>query len=330
MFDLRQVVHFIEVAQTGSLTQTALQLDVSHSVLSREIQDLELQLGQRLFHRTGRGMKLTEFGRQLLPRAQRLMLEVSRLSDEASTLHGCLRGAVTIALPGSVTALIAAPLIALVRARFPDVYLRFVDAVSGAIEELLASGRIDIGLFYTGQADAQRGDVRLTISRLFLIGPRRDALTAKPSVTLAQVAKCDLILPSRPGGVRAIVEDAASKMGLRLRIPCEIDSLLALKEVVRAGVGYTVCSMDAVASDVRAGQLQAAPICEPELTRTLVINLASKQSLTIAARAVAELIPSATQPLIDVGHWLPRASADHTRPPKRSIPRGDRESQASI
>jgi DNA-binding transcriptional LysR family regulator len=319
MLDLRQVAHFIDIAETGSLTQAALQLDVSHSILSREIQDLEIQLGHRLFHRTGRGMKLTEFGRQILPRAQRLMVEASRLCDEASTLHGRLTGSVSIGLPGSVTALIAGSLIALTRRKYPGVYLRFVDAVSGAIEELLASGRVDIGLFYTGQADAERDDVRLTISRLYLIGPRHDRLTAKPRVTLADVSKCDLILPSRPGGVRTIVDGAASKIGLRLRITCEIDSVLALKEVVSAGGGYTVCSLDAVASDVRAGRLQAAPICEPDLTRTLAMNLAAKQSLTIAARAVADLIPQALAPLIEVGHWLPQSSS----------PRGIRETNGS-
>ena len=179
-----------------------------------------------------------------------------------------------------------------------------------AIEELLASGRIDIGLFYTGAVDIHRGDIPLTVSHLYLIGPHGDTLTAEESVTLAEVTQCDLILPSRPGGVRAIVENASSKIGLRLRIPCEIDSLLALKEVVSTGVGHTVCSFDAVAADVRAGRLQVALIREPELTRTLVMNLMAKHALTIAARAVAELVPSATQALINEGHWQPIKSSD--------------------
>src|SRR5579862_1979886 len=264
MLDLRQVAHFIGVAQTGSLTKTALQLDVSHSILSREIQDLETELGHRLFHRTGRGMKLTEFGRQLLPRAQCLIVEASRLRDEASTLRGKLSGAVSIGLPGSVTALIAGSLLALTRSRYPDLFLRFVDAVSGAIEELLASGRIDIGLFYTRAADRHRGDRPLTVSRLYLIGPIGDSVTARSSVALAEVAKCSLILPSRPGGVRAIVDDAASALGYHLRIPCEIDSLLAVKQVIAAGGGYTVSSMEAIAGDVQAGLLQAAPIRDPK------------------------------------------------------------------
>lgn len=303
MLNLRQVAHFIDVVETGSLTKTALQLEVSHSILSREIQDFEMELGGRLFHRTGRGMKLTDFGRQLLPRAQRLILEASRFSDEASTLLGRLTGDVSIGLPGSVTALIAGPLIDASRRKYPDLFVRFVDCVSGGVEELLASGRIDIGLFYTRKPDLRRGDVPLTVSDLYLIGPANDDVTANSSVTLAQVTQCPLLLPCRPGGVREIVEEACSHMGLHLSVPCEIDSLLALKEVVATGVGYTVCSYDAVADDVRAGRLQAALIRDPRITRTLVMTMAAKNSLTIAARAVADLIPAATQRLIQDGHW---------------------------
>ena len=275
---------------------------------SRAIQELEAELGHQLFHRTGRGLKLTDFGRQLFPRAQRLVAEARRFSDEASTLQGSLKGSVSIGLPGSVTALIAGPLMSACQLKYPDLFIRFIDGVSGGIEELLATGRIDIGLFYTSKVDARRGDIPLTVSDLYLIGPANDYITAKRSVSLAEVVKCPLLLPSRRGGIRTIVEENATKVGMRPRVVCEIDSLLTLVEVISTGFGYTVCSLDAVSRDINSGRVQAAIIRDPPITRTLVMVLATKNVLTAAARAVAELIPNALVRLIEEGRQRPLMS----------------------
>ncbi|PWT83413.1 MAG: hypothetical protein C5B58_06595 [Acidobacteria bacterium] len=308
---IKFVEHFVDVAETGSLTRSSMQLEVPRSMLSREIQGLEAELGYQLFHRTGRGLKMTEFGRQLFPRAQRLVMEARRFSDEASTLRGRLSGSVSIGLPGSVTALIAGPLMSVCRENYPDVFIRFIDGVSGGIEELLATGRIDIGLFYTSRVDTRRGDMPLTVSDLYLIGPANDSIAAKGSVSLAEVVKCPLLLPSRRGGIRSIVEEGAIKIGMRPNVVCEIDSLLTLVEVISTGFGYTVCSLEAVSRDIRTGRVQAAIIRDPQMTRTLVMVLAAKNVLTAAARAVADLIPDALVRLIDEGSHRPLIPAGH-------------------
>jgi len=307
---IRAVEHFIDVVETGSLTRSSLQLEIPRSILSREIQELESELGRKLFHRTGRGLKVTEFGRQLLPRAQQLVTAARQFSDEASTLRRRLTGSVSIGSPGSVTALIAGPLIKTCREKYPDLFIRFIDGVSGGIEELLVNGRIDIGLFYTSKADPDRGDIPLTVSDLYLVGSACDPITAMGSVSLFEVMNCPLLLPSPRGGVRSIIEEAAIKVGMRPNVVCEIDSLLTLVEVVSTGIGYTVCSLDAVSRDIRSGRVQAAIIRNPPLTRTLVMVLAPKNSLTAAARAVADLIPGALAHLIAEGRQRPFVSSN--------------------
>ena len=99
MIDLKQIEYFLHVAEASSLSRAALHLDVSQSMLSRVLQEFELELGHRLFHRTGRGMQLTEFGSRLLPLARRATLEVSHFAHEAKALSGILSGTVGIGLP---------------------------------------------------------------------------------------------------------------------------------------------------------------------------------------------------------------------------------------
>ncbi len=68
--DIRQLKAFVEVAANGSYARTAAIVGVAQSALSRQISALERGIGGRLFHRTGRGVVLTELGERMLPRAR--------------------------------------------------------------------------------------------------------------------------------------------------------------------------------------------------------------------------------------------------------------------
>ena len=301
--ELKPLDWFLCVAETGSLSRAALDLDVSQSMLSRGIQDLETELGQRLFHRTGRGMYPTEFGQRMLPIARRAALEVSRFNNEAKALRGKLSGTVAIGLPGSVAARIVAPLVQASRERFPELSLRFVEGLSGGIEERLAARRIDIGLVFLPRARVARSMVPLASSSLYLVGPKGDPLTARRAVTLAQAAAQPVMLPGRPHSVRTMVEDICAERGLTLTMLCEVESLLAIKETVAAGCGYTIAGYDSVATDVAAGRLQAAPIKDPPISRLLVMTTGPKNSVTTAARAVAGVLASVASGLVQQGTW---------------------------
>ena len=301
--ELKPLDWFLCIAETGSLSKAALELEVSQSMLSRGIHDLENELGQRLFHRTGRGMHPTEFGQRMLPIARRAALEVSRFNNEAKALRGKLSGTVAIGLPGSVAARVVAPLVQLSRKRYPELSLRFVEGLSGGIEERLAARRIDIGLVFLPGARVSRAMVRLASSDLYLVGPRGDALTSKRAVALSQVAATPIMLPGRPHSVRTMVEDVCAERGLALTMLCEIESLLAIKETVAAGCGYTIAGFDSVANDVATGRLQAAPIKDPTISRLLVMTTGPKNSLTTAARAIAGLVASVAAELVSGRIW---------------------------
>lgn len=301
--ELKPLDWFLCVAETGSLSKAALELEVSQSMLSRGIHDLEDELGQRLFHRTGRGMYPTDFAQRMLPIARRATLEVSRFNSEAMALRGKLSGSVAIGLPGSVAARVVAPLVQQSRLRFPELSLRFVEGLSGGIEERLAAGRIDIGLLFLPPARVRKSMVPLASSILYLVGPRGDAFTSRRAVTLAQAASRPVMLPGRPHSVRTMVEDLCAQRGLSLTLLCEIESLLAIKETVAAGCGYTIAGYDSVASDVASGRLQASPIKDPAITRLLVMTIGPKNALTTAARAVAGLMTTVAADLVRSGTW---------------------------
>ena len=150
--------------------------------------------------------------------------------------------------------------------------------------------------------------VPLASSSLYLVGPRGDALTAKRAVSLAQAAAAPVMLPGRPHSVRTMVEDVCAERGVSLTLLCEIESLLAIKETVAAGCGYTIAGFDSVAADVAAGRLQAAPIRNPVISRLLVMTTGPKNSLTTGARAMAGLVVAVASQLVARGTWRPPLS----------------------
>jgi DNA-binding transcriptional LysR family regulator len=309
MIDLRRLALFAHLAESGSLTKTAVALSVAHSGLSRQLQDLEKELGHKLFHRTGRGVLLTENGRKLLPRAKRLLSDAQQLEDDAKVLAGTPAGTVMVGLPASVAELLAGPLFDRLFRQYPQVRIRLVEGLSGHIEELLAEGRIDIGLFFAKRPNLKRGDVVLCTTDLYLIGPPGDRVTAGKTVKLSSVRGLRLILPGLPHALRALVEEACAKKGIKPLVPLEVDSMSTMKAVVSSGGGYTVSSLDTVSHDVSTGRLQAARIVSPPLDRLLVMSTTFHKPVTVATRLLQSEIKTLVIELLRSGRWRGRLPA---------------------
>src|SRR5450755_750992 len=94
--DIRQLSSFVEIAANGSYARTAAITGVAQSALSRQISALERGIGGRLFHRTGRGVVLTELGERMLPRARTLVADAAAWQDAARDERAQPHGEVTL------------------------------------------------------------------------------------------------------------------------------------------------------------------------------------------------------------------------------------------
>lgn len=312
MLDLKQLAVFVHVADSGSLTKAAIMLDVARSGVSRQLQELEVAFGRKLFHRTGRGVLLSNDGKALLPRAKRLLSDAEQLEAETRAQGGVPAGTVVIGLPASVAELLAGPLLERLRARYPDIQIRLVEGLSGQTEELLADGRADIGLFFVKRPSVRKGHVALCVTDLYLVGPPNDRLTAQKTVKLAALDGLPLILPGLPHAIRALVEEACARAGIKPRVPLEVDSMSTMKAVAASGGGYTVSSFDTVAHDVATKRLQAARIVSPPLERQLVMSATFHKPLTMAARLLMTEIRALTTEMMRTGRWKARPPAPIT------------------
>jgi DNA-binding transcriptional LysR family regulator len=278
---------FVRVAASGSLSKAAAVLAMPQSMVSRHIAQLEQQCGQRLFSRTGRGVLLTEFGAQVLPRVSQLGADADALADDIRSARGQPVGEVLVGLLPSAVARYAGPLFAAVRQQTPGVRLHLVEGASAQLEERLDEGRLDMAMVLR-EDKGSIGDAHV-LARLVLqlVGPRGDPVLADGDVPLAALSDLPLVVPARPHLLRARLDRLVITHRLALRIAVEVDSIGLQHEIVAAGGGYAITSAPPGASDER---LAVARIVQPVLERFLVLAESPRRPQTRASREVRRLL----------------------------------------
>ncbi|WP_416973728.1 LysR family transcriptional regulator [Streptomyces sp. 4F14] len=145
--ELRHLRYFVAVAEEGSVNRAALRLHVSQPSLSRQIAQLERELGQRLLERTSRGVRLTPAGQMLLPHAHQL-LTLADATRETVAGAATARQPVTLGVPPGTDGTWLVALVDTVRARLPHVALEYVEATSSEQLRLLGARLLDLGLVH--------------------------------------------------------------------------------------------------------------------------------------------------------------------------------------
>lgn len=281
---------FSSAAELGSLSRAATSVGVAQSALSRQISALEVELGGRLFHRTGRGMQLTELGQSLLPRARALLSDAENMSLEAQSLLSTHRGLVSVGIVPYLSHPLASQLYTAVRDHFPGIRLRLYEAYSGEMQDWLASGKIDMGLFNHYRAGRGMRDA-LASASMHLIMAANDPLNGQLSIKFKALAKLPLVLPMRPNGLRSVLDELSQTTGIELDVQLETNSPATIKDAVMYGGLYSLQAPNAVAHERRMGLLSGVVVSDPSIHHYTVLTPTSSHPLPSAAREVLRLLP---------------------------------------
>lgn len=302
--DVKQLKYFVHVAELGSFSKASAFLSIAQPALSRQVRNLEGELGATLLYRNGRGVSVTESGDQLLRHAKAILEQMERARSEVAAVEGEPQGAVILGMPPTVSQVLVTPLIKHFRSHYPRISLKVVEGFSGHVHEWLVQGRLDVALLYNAPKTRHLITEELLIEELFLISPPAAAEPGAETVRLAALADLPLILPSRPHGLRLLVDTVAADADVALSVDVELDALSAIKELVEDGAGYTILPYASVHREVAEGRLAARRIFGPPISRSLLLASSTQQPISAAARAVMQQIKGQVRDLVDTGNWL--------------------------
>lgn len=301
--EIRQLRTLVHVAELGGFTLAAERLNIAQSALTRQIQALEDELKVRLFRRHGRGVELTAQGAALLERANVILREIDRARAEASADHATLSGEVSFGVPPTVADVMSGELIGKFLELHPQVRLRVVSGYSGYVLDWLQRGKIDIGVIYETKLPPSIRFQPLLVEKLFLIEAANASGGETGDALFADVMGRRLVLPSRPHGLRLLIDGMAAQQGFSIDPVVEVDSLPVQIDLVRRGIGATILPFLPVFSQVEEGVLKARPIISPDITRRLILAHTVDRPLSPAARRFAEVMADEVSALVRGGRW---------------------------
>lgn len=288
--DPRALRAFCSVAEQGSLTRAAATLELAQSVLSRRIAALEKALGARLFHRTGRGVLPTDLALRLLPRAQAILAETDALFEEARGERSSPAGTVVLGLVPAVSRPLVTALVTRMRADYPRIRLRAMEGYSGEVEEWLAAGRVDIGLFNRYGRARVRGAELLLESDIVLAARRGSVQITGPTVSFRALDRVPLVLPSRPNSLVHALADQAIRRHVTLDIALEAGSPVLIRDAV-AGAGLaTLLPAHLARREYSGAEFVTARLVRPSLHQRTWLALTTQRPASVAVRTVGRLI----------------------------------------
>ena len=237
--DLKQLEYFVHVAEMGSFTRAASLVRVAQPALSRQVRALEVELRQALFDRNGRGVTLTEAGKRLLAHGRGLLQQAQRARQDLEDHRGAAVGRLALGVPPSVGRLLTLPLVEVFQRQLPQASITMVEGLSTYVLEWLVQGRIDCAVVYNVTPAAAIELQPVLQEQLYLVSARtaadrpniRGDVIGK-AVTLVDVAKRELVIPSRPHSMRMLLETSLAAAALKPRIGLEIESVPAILDLV--------------------------------------------------------------------------------------------------
>jgi len=246
--DLRRLRYFAITAAEGSFHAAAVKLNIAQPALSRQVRELEQELGVQLFVRSVRGVALTPAGEVLVGEAEKVFRQVDsavgRTRRAAKGEVGQLRIALTLA---SAELRFVVSALAAVRRAFPDVEFQMRIVSSDEQIEALNLGAVDVGIFYRRHLPPPGIEHRhLRVDRYNLMVARTHPLAARTSVRLAEVADETFIFGTAPAWsqwpeTRSEIMAAFLRANVTPhRVMEEINSLTTVVNLVAEGVGVSI------------------------------------------------------------------------------------------
>ncbi len=263
---LRQLEYFVAVAEEANFTRAAARVHVAQSGVSAQVRHLERELGQSLFDRSRRVVRLTEAGAAVLPYARAALAAVSGARLAVDEFTGLLRGHLAL---GTVTSIssqdINLPaLLAGFHTDHPGVQISLTADNTDNLITWLRGGQLDLAFIGLGASTPEGVDAHVITSEpLVAVVSPTDALAATTTTALADLADRQLISLPRGTGLRSCLDDACAAAGIQPHVAFEAGDPRLLAELAAQGLGVAIVPQSLART--RHPQLHAITITAPAM-----------------------------------------------------------------
>jgi DNA-binding transcriptional LysR family regulator len=284
---MRDLRAFIAVAEQKNFTRAAEQCHLSQSAFSALIQNLESELGVKLFARSTRRVELTAEGKVFADSANRLLAEFSLVQSEMKDHVEMRKGRVSVAALPSLAAGWLPVVLKEFRENYPGVSTELADTLSDECLELVRAGRADFALCAAGTDMAGLEAEPLCTDEFYVVMHREHPLARRKSLSAADLLNQPFIHLSHTSSVRQLLDAALHPA--RIAGIMEVAHLASVASLVGNNVGISVIPFLAL-FQFSHPDLVIRPLKEPKIVRTIYVIRMADRPLSVAAEAFLALL----------------------------------------
>lgn len=259
--EFKQLRSFIEVVRCGGFTHAAQALHISQSAVSKQVAQLEQDVGQPLLERQASQLHLTSAGRVVLERGEALLRQRQALLDELDALNQMGRGELRLGLPMLGSDALFAGLFAEYRRRYPNIAIQLLEGGSLSVEQAVREGELELGgsLTPSDQGFEYQSFCNEPLDALL---PASHELASLESVTLRQLADTPFLLYQRSFVLNDRLLKACQQQGFTPREGGRSGQADFLAALVAAGQGVVLLPRVVARALERPGVVRV-PLCSP-------------------------------------------------------------------
>ncbi len=292
--ELRQLEHFVAVAEERHFTRAAERVHIVQSGVSASVRALERELGTELLRRSTRHVELTEAGRALLPEARRVLAAVRDARDAVAAVEGLLRGTLAVGIMQSLEVIGMPELLGRFRERHPGIDIQLRQAGSATLTGWVREGSLELA-FASLPASALEGLERRVLfsEEMALACHPGHRLADRQAVSVGGLRDEPFVEFEPDWGVRIAVDRLFAAAGVERRIAFEVNDAPTLGQLVAHGLGVAIVPRSNFDD---AGAVRFVPLRGQAPLWEIAVVTSQARALSPAARAFLEMLPDADTP----------------------------------
>jgi len=288
--ELRQLRYFVEVAEREHISEAAEHLHVAQSAISRQIANLEEELGTPLFERIGRNVKLTPVGKIFLEHCITALKGIDFAAKQVEEFLDPAKGTLKIGFPTSLASYVLPTVISAFKKEYPEIsfhlrqgsYKYLIDAVKNR----------ELNLALLGPLPPKDEAINTTVlfsENIHALLPATHPLAKNESINLVDLRQDQFVLFPEGYILNKVAVDACRSVGFMPNITSEGEDMDALKGLVAAGIGVTLLPESSL-YDSTPRMTVKVPIAIPNIRRTVGIIAPTSRDLAPSEEVFVKFI----------------------------------------
>lgn len=239
--ELRQLKHFVEAAEHGSISAAARVLNLAQPAISSSIKKLEQELKAPLFNRRDRGISLTIAGTEFLSHARQILKQAEDAKLAMQAMEGLDQGHVDIAVPSMLGSYYFPPLLMAFRHKHPNIDMNILDTGTRNIRRLLLDGDVELGVIASKDLTSELESGFLIREEMVVCMAVDHPLAEKEVIEYADFLAHDLVLFQKGYYHHTLLDRISQQVNIKPKVAFSSNLLPLIKSVIRQG--YAISPM---------------------------------------------------------------------------------------